>query len=276
VISLQRKETAEVRGSLDPLCRVIHRKTDVDLRPYKDKYLRRRVAVRLRATGCASLEEYVALLKREAEELESLLVCLTIHVSTFFRNPSTFLAVERKVFPVLFAAPPATAFRFCSVGCARGEEPFSLAILACEYLGARKAARRITIEAIDIDEGVLDEAREGVFRKSRLKGLDPALERKYFIGNGSRRIIPQVKAMVDFRRRDILGTPLEGEFDFVLCRNLLIYIEREAQEKLVESFTRVLRPGGFLALGRTEVLVGKARESFEVVDARERIYRKAG
>ena len=69
--------------------------------------------------------------------------------------------------------------------------------------------------------------------------------------------------------------PPQKTFDLILCRNLLIYIEREPQELIVERFHRVLRPGGYLALGRTEVLVGKMRERFEVVDARERIYRKA-
>lgn len=248
----------------------------MDLRPYKEKYLRRRVAVRLRATGCAGLEEYAALLKRDEGELGRLVVCLTIHVSTFFRNPSTFRAVETKVFPVLFASPSRRPLRFRSVGCARGEEPYSLAILLREHLGRRSGAGEVTIEAIDIDEKVLSEARGGVYRRSRLKGMDPTLEKKYFTGNGSCRLVPEIRSMVTFRRGDVLTDPPEGTFDFLLCRNLLIYIEREAQEKIVKNFSRVLRPGGFLALGRTEVLVGSARESFEVVDARERIYRKAG
>jgi chemotaxis protein methyltransferase CheR len=276
VISLQRREVREDSGSLDTLCRVVFRKAGMDLRLYKEKYLRRRVAVRLRATGCAGLEEYVALLKRDEGELERLVVCLTIHVSTFFRNPSTFRAVEKKVFPALFASSSRRPLRFRSVGCARGEEPYSLAILLREHLGGRSGAGEVTIEAIDIDEKVLSEARGGVYRRSRLKGLDPSLEKKYFTGSGSCRLVPEIRNMVTFRRGDVLTDPPEGTFDFVLCRNLLIYIEREAQEKIVKNFSSVLRPGGFLALGRTEVLVGSARESFEVVDARERVYRKAG
>jgi chemotaxis protein methyltransferase CheR len=276
VISLERQDVREGFGSLDTLCRVVLRKAGMDLRPYKEKYLRRRVAVRLRATGCAGLEEYVSLLKREEDEVERLVLCLTIHVSTFFRNPSTFQAVETKVFPVLFAASSSGPLRFRSVGCARGEEPYSLAMLVREHLGGRSGRREVRIEAIDIDEKVLSEARGGVYRRSRLKGLDPSLEKKYFTGNGSCRLVPEIRNMVTFRRGDVLTDLPEGTFDFVLCRNLLIYIEREAQEKIVENFSRVLRPGGFLALGRTEVLVGSARESFEVVDARERIYRKAG
>jgi len=248
----------------------------MDLHPYKEKFLRRRVAVRLRATGCVALEEYVAYLKRHESELDRLILCLTIHVSTFFRNPSTFQVVKEQVFPALFAVPPAGPVRFWSVGCARGEEPYSLAILISEYLGEALGEYDVRIDAIDIDEKVLEEAKAAVFRRSQLKGLDLSLEKKYFVEGGSCRLVRNIRGMVKFHRRDILTDPPEGDFDFVLCRNLLIYIEREPQEKIVEHFSRVLRPGGFLALGRTEVLVGPARESFEVVDARERIYRKAG
>jgi chemotaxis methyl-accepting protein methylase len=82
--------------------------------------------------------------------------------------------------------------------------------------------------------------------------------------------------MVRFHRRDILMEPPRGEFDFILCRNLLIYLDRAGQEAVLERFARCLRPGGFLALGKTEVFVGESREAFEVIDPRERIYRRIG
>jgi chemotaxis protein methyltransferase CheR len=275
VISLKGQDVSEIAGSLDPLHKAVYRKTGMDLHPYKEKFLRRRVAVRLRATGCKDVARYVECLESDEEELDKLLVCLTIHVSTFFRNPSTFRAFEDKVLPDLFA-PPSRPVRLWSVGCARGEEPYSLAILISEYLGEGLRRRNVSIEAIDIDEKILEEAKGGVFRKSQLKELDSSLEKRYFAGDDSCRIAPGIRKMVKFHRRDILMAPPAGEYDFILCRNLLIYIERKPQERIVEHFSRVLRPGGFLALGRTEVLVGPAREAFEVVDARERIYRKAG
>jgi chemotaxis protein methyltransferase CheR len=276
VISLKGQDVSEDAGNLDPLHRAVYRKTGMDLHPYKEKFLRRRVAVRLRATGCENVARYVAYLESDEEELDKLLLCLTIHVSSFFRNPSTFRAVEEKVFPDLFAGPPSRPVRLWSVGCARGEEPYSLAILISEYLGEDLRGRNVRIEAIDIDEKILEEAKGGGFRKSQLKELDPSLEKRYFVKNDSYRIVPGIRKMVKFHRLDILMDPPAGEYDFILCRNLLIYIERKPQEQIVEHFSRVLRPGGFLALGRTEVLVGPAREAFEVVDARERIYRKAG
>jgi chemotaxis protein methyltransferase CheR len=263
----------EIMGSL---CRIVKRRTGLDLRPYKEKFLRRRVGVRMRATGKSDLASYVRHLKSEEGELEELVLCTTIHVSTFFRNPSTFSAIGEKVLPALFAGRRRGAVRFWSVGCARGEEPYSLAILIVEHLGGPPPRRKVRIEAVDIDEGILDDARKAVFRGTQLKEVDTDLRAKYFVGNGPYRLAPEVRGMVTFGRRDILADASAVEYDFILCRNLLIYIEREVQEAVLGRLHRALRPGGFLTLGRAEGMVGPARELFEVVDLKERIYRKAG
>lgn len=260
--------------SLNPLCRLVYRKTGLDLQPYKEKYLRRRVAVRLRATSQPDLAGYLAYLQEEDGELERLILCLTIHVSTFFRNPTTFKAIREQVLPELFGRPSPRPLSFWSVGCARGEEPYSLAILASEYMGEAPDRREIRIEAIDVDASVLEEAKEGRFVESQIRDIDPALARKYFTRNGSFRLVPRIRKMVRFHRRDILMEPTEDGYDFILCRNLLIYIERAPQEAILEGFYHALRPGGYLVLGRTEALVGSARRFFEIVDAKERIYRR--
>jgi chemotaxis protein methyltransferase CheR len=261
---------------MSSLCRIVKRRAGLDLRPYKEKFLRRRLAVRLRATGKSDLASYVRCLKSEEGELEELILCITIHVSTFFRNPSTFCAIREKVLPALFAGGRAGAVRFWSVGCARGEEPYSLAILIAEHLGGPPSRKKVRIEAVDIDEGVLDDAGKAVFSGNQLKEMDAALRARYFVGNGSYRLAPEVREMVTFRRRDILEDASTVEYDFILCRNLLIYIERESQEAVLGRLHRALRPGGFLTLGRAEGMVGPVRELFEVVDLKERIYRKAG
>jgi chemotaxis protein methyltransferase CheR len=267
--------TKEVE-SMSSLCRIVYRRSGLDLRPYKEKFLRRRVDVRMRATGEKDLASYVRHLKREEGELEELVLCITIHVSTFFRNPSTFSAIGGKVLPVVFNDRNAGTVRFWSVGCARGEEPYSLAILIVEHLGGVPSKRKVRIEAVDVDEQVLDDARKAAFTGNQLKEIDASLTAKYFVKNGSYRLAPEVKEMVTFRRRDILRDASTVEYDFILCRNLLIYIEREVQEDVLGRLHRALRPGGFLALGRAEVMVGPIRERFEVVDLKERIYRKAG
>ena len=149
--------TKEVE-SMSSLCRIVYRRRGLDLRPYKEKFLRRRVDVRMRATGKSDLASYVRHLKREEGELEELVLCTTIHVSTFFRNPSTFRAIGEKVLPALFTEGRPGTVRFWSVGCARGEEPYSLAILIIEHLGGLPPRKKVRIEAVDIDERVLDDA----------------------------------------------------------------------------------------------------------------------
>ena len=175
----------EESENLSPLCRIVYQKTGLDLRPYKEKFLRRRVAVRLRATRQESLKGYLDYLRREEEELDRLVLCLTIHVSTFFRNPTTYRAIREEVLPALFPAGESRPVRFWSVGCARGEEPYSLAILVREHLGDSPRLGHVRIDAIDVDAAVLEEAKRGEFRESQLKDLDPALAGRYFVRHGS-------------------------------------------------------------------------------------------
>ncbi len=260
--------------SLNPLCQLISRKRGVDLHPYKEKFLRRRVEVRLRATGSKSVAEYVGYLGEEEQEVDRFLLAFTIHVSTFFRNPSTFQAIEREVLPVLFRVSRAGSAHLWSVGCARGEEPYSLAILVSEYGRRHPLSRKVLIEAIDVDEKVLADAKRGEYSASQVRDLDPVLLQRYFEENGDYRLVPEIREMVKFHRRDVFMAPPRSGYDLILCRNLLIYIDREPQERVIERFHEALRPGGFLALGRTEALVGPLRERFETVDPKERIYRK--
>lgn len=268
------KNLKEDVQSLQPLCRAVYRRTGLDLHPYKEKFLRRRVAVRLRATGLKDLEEYVGYLRRQEEEIERFLLSFTIHVSTFFRNPSTYEAIGREVLPRLFPSGTAEGVRVWSVGCARGEEPYSLAILISEHLGRIPSPGEVRIEASDVDEKVLVEAKRGEFSQSQLRDLDPLLVQKYFRRDGAYRLVPEIRKLVKFHRSDVFMDPLQGEYDFILCRNLLIYIERQPQEEVLERFHRSLHGGGYLVLGRTEAVVGGLRKSFEAVDHRERIYRK--
>jgi chemotaxis protein methyltransferase CheR len=256
------------------LRRLVHERTGLDLEAYKDRFIERRVAIRVRATRHQRLGDYLRYLSREHGEMERLVRCLTIHVSSFFRNASTFEAIGREVFPRVFAADATRHPRFWSVGCSRGEEPYSLAILVHEHLGADRRGWDVQIHAIDVDDRVLAEAKEGEYGWPQVADLAPSRRERYFIHGERWRLVPEIRRMVRFHRRDILMDPPGGEYDFILCRNLLIYLDRPGQEAVLERFARCLRPGGFLVLGRTEVFVGASRDAFEVVDSRERIYRR--
>jgi len=273
-VAVAGKGVAAGPGEYAVLRRLVHDRTGFDLESYKERFIQRRVAIRLRATHHEDLGDYLKYLARERGEMDRLLGCLTIHVSAFFRNASTFAAINRLVFPELFAPGATLHPRFWSVGCSRGEEPFSLAILAHEYLGEARRGWDVQIQASDIDDRVLAEAKAGEFGWPQVADLAPARRERYFIHEDRWRLVPEIRRMVRFYRGDILMDPPGGEYDFILCRNLLIYIDRPGQEAVLARFARCLRPGGFLVLGRTEVFVGPGREDFEVVDSRERIYRR--
>lgn len=257
------------------LLSVVHKRTGLELDAYKERFVERRVAIRVRASGRQGLDDYLSYLERDDTEVERLLRCLTINVSSFFRNPSTFDAIRDAVFPQLFASGVSRRLHFWSVGCARGEEPYSLAILVDQYLGATRRGWDVQIEAVDVDDRVLEDAKRGDYSWAQIAGLGADARERYFIPHAERwRVSPAIRRVVRFHRSDILMEPPRGEYDFVLCRNLLIYLDRPGQEAVLERFARCLRPGGYLVLGRTEIFVGAGRGAFEAVDPRERIYRR--
>jgi chemotaxis methyl-accepting protein methylase len=228
----------------------------------------------VRATRHERFNDYLAYLSREKGEMDRLLRCLTIHVSSFLRNPSTFEAIRREAFPQIFDPGASRHPRFWSVGCSRGEEPYSLAMLVHEYLGAAHRGWDVQIRAIDIDDRVLAEAKAAEYGWHQVADLEPARRERFFVHGDRWRLVPEIRRMVRFCRGDILMDLPDAEHDLILCRNLLIYLDRPGQEAVLERFARCLRPGGFLVLGRTEVFVGAGRDVFEVVDPRERIYRR--
>lgn len=241
---------------------------------YRQKCLRRRVAVRMRARGVSGLQEYAALLDRDPEEYERLLRVLTINVSKFFRNRETWEVIRSVVLPDLLGrGEPLVMW---SAGSAAGEEAYSLAILVREWLDARGKTgwNGYRVVGTDIDAASLEAARLAEYPEVALSETAPEIRRRWFVQGESWRLKEPIRSRVEFRRLDILASRPEFEADLILCRNLLIYLDRPAQEKVFETFVDVLRPGGYLVLGRVEMLGGRARPHFETIDARERVYRR--
>ncbi len=244
---------------------------------YKDKCIKRRIAIRIRATHCASAEQYCDYLLHHEEELDRLLKVLTIHVSQFFRNPATFEKLRREVIPSLFSlcrTQGRAELRCWSVGCAGGEEPYSLALLFKESFAREMLQTPVSILATDVDERIVDQARRGEFTEDRLVEVPAAMKERWFSGTGGKfTLAPEVAAMVEFRREDLCDPAGFAVSDLILCRNVLIYFERPQQEKIVCRFAEVLRPGGMLVLGKSETLFGDCRRRFHTVCPVERIYK---
>jgi len=251
----------------------------IDLNLYKDKCVLRRITVRQRSCGAPTLRAYLKLVSRNAVERGRLVKSLTIHVSQFFRNPSTFRAIQEFVLPSILAAKKAgggRALRLWSVGCAYGEEPYSLAVLLLE-IGARALQEySTTIYATDIDPDSLSHAKEACYRAHSLPGVPRHWRQRYFVREGDRyRVVPRVRSLVFFKRHNIVDPLPFRRIDLVTCRNVLIYMTEVMQERVLLSIHEALNPGGFLILGKVEGLTGAARDILEPVDVAERIYRKA-
>ncbi|MBI2454932.1 MAG: protein-glutamate O-methyltransferase CheR [candidate division NC10 bacterium] len=261
---LQRKLEAEAFSGLRDL---ILRAGGIDLDLYKEKCVLRRITVRQRACGAPSLRAYLRLVSSDPAERSRLVKALTIHVSQFFRNPSTFQAIQEEILPTILTRKQrggGRALRLWSVGCAHGEEPYSLAILLLET-GAR-ALRDYSCSIY---------ATEARYPEASLVQVPARWRQRYFLPDGDRYlVVPEVRRLVFFKGHNILDPLPFGRIDLLVCRNVLIYMTEVLQERVLLALSEALNPGGFLVLGKVEGLAGAARDCFEPVDVAERIYRK--
>ncbi len=275
----------ETEIALAPLLDFLVEKRGFDLTGYHRDMLVRRISRRLAATACSDLSDYLAYLHRDADELDRLIDAITISVSRFFRDSLTFELIADRILPDLVGKKAAMAhpeLRIWSAGCARGEEPYSVAILIHALLEKEGRKMDLHLFATDIDTGVLQDAREALYALSSVEDMKHRLLLKYFRPEGtSFRLIPEIRAKVHFSRYDMLdkkrGVPPEsvfGGFDLVLCRNLLIYFNPDYQVRIFEKLHHALADNGYLILGQVETLPLRLRHLFKQVFEFSPIYRK--
>ena len=255
----------------------IARERDFHCESYKEKCLRRRIAVRMRARAVHTFEAYAAVLDRDPGEWEKLLDALTINVTKLFRNWETYAALDATIVPELWALPDAS-LRVWSAGCSSGEEPYSLAALFyrhAERVRQLDRVARVRVLGTDIDRVSLDAAARGAYLAEAFADTPDEIRNRYFSPGYPASPLPPIRSLVSLERRDlILEPPPPGGQHMIVCRNVLIYFDRATQEEIFARFHAALRPGGFLVLGKVETLLGGIRNRFTAVDARERIYRK--
>jgi chemotaxis methyl-accepting protein methylase len=242
---------------------------------YRQKCLRRRVAVRMRARGATDVGHYTALLDADPAEYDHLLRTLTINVSKFFRNPETWQVISRQVLPDLLSRP---SLMLWSAGTATGEEAYTLAMMVTERLGETQLSqrRKVRIVGTDIDGPSLEVARRGVYPDLALAELPANTRARWFEPHQGWRLKAALRSRVEFERHDVLVGRPDFDADLIVCRNLLIYLDRPAQDRVVDTFVQVLKPASYLVLGRAETLAADARRLFRTIDARERVYQKIG
>jgi chemotaxis methyl-accepting protein methylase len=242
---------------------------------YKESCLLRRVEVRMRVRGVGSLTGYAGLLAKEPEEMDRLLRSLSVRVTGFFRNPDTWIRLAE----LLAAEPRGATGRLTawSMGCSTGEEAWSLAMLLDGQ--GRSGGAGIRIFASDVDAEALTIAEAGVYPAAAasmaIREVLPG-HLNGTVSQGRFEVASGLRAMLRFRREDLTApVAAAGPHDVICCRNVLIFLGREGQRRVLEAAARALRPGGLLMLGRTESLISLPQSELLPADIHHRIYRKA-
>ena len=203
---------------------------------------------------------------------------LTINVTQFFRNLSTFEAIRKTIIPGILEKKGENIqrhIRFWSAGCASGEEAYSLAILLKEALQDEEKNYSIMIYGTDVDTEILKKAKDGVYTWMQLEGLPKRYLDKYFFQVGDKFALdPGIKKMVYFKISDLLKDEGFSRLDLILCRNILIYFSLDIQEKILTRFHRSLNTNGYLILGKVESLIGSTRKHYIPINLSERIFIK--
>jgi chemotaxis protein methyltransferase CheR len=235
---------------------LLRERTGIELGDSKRPMCQTRLLRRLRVLGLSDYAEYVALLDdpNSTEHVE-LVNALTTNVTAFFREQHHFDMLARDVLPRL--AGPHNRIRIWSAGCSTGEEPWSLAMIVRETLGAC-VGMDVKILATDIDTQVLAHARAGVYGEDQVAPISPARRKRFFArGSGANeglwRVADELRSLVTFNQLNLFSDwPMRGKFDVISCRNVIIYFDVPNKTKLVRGFQDKLLPGGHLLLGHSE------------------------
>jgi len=270
---MTRKETTDPEFS--NLIQHIQERRGIDFRGYKRTSLERRIRRRMEEVGCDDFTEYHAFLEAHPQEFIDLLNTVLINVTSFFRDTEAWEILKRDVVPRILARKgDRSQIRIWSVGCASGEEPYSLAMLFAEAMGSADFCRRVKIYATDLDEAALNIARHAVYAPRDVETVPGALLDKYFERTNNHYVFQrELRKCVIFGRHNIVHDAPISRIDLLICRNLLIYLESDTQNIVLPRLHYALVNEGFLFLGKAETQLARSK-MFEPVDLKSRIFAK--
>jgi two-component system CheB/CheR fusion protein len=265
---------AEPLPPLSNVIDIIYKTMRVDFSGYKTNTLQRRTSRRMVLHKLDDIEDYIKLLRASPAEVRALFEDVLINVTSFFRNPEAFESLKQRVFPKLVENRDHDPVRIWVLGCATGEEAYSLAIAFSEFAEANDPAVTLQIFATDLNGAGIDKARAGLYSKSITQDVSPERLRRYFTEvDGSFQVKKPIRDSCVFAVHNSLADPPFSHVDLVSCRNLLIYLDGNTQQRMIPTLHYSLEPGGFLWLGNSET-IGSYREYFESVDGHHKIYAK--
>ncbi|MBV5335251.1 MAG: hypothetical protein JZU49_05540, partial [Sulfuricurvum sp.] len=272
-IELDSKNT----NSIDKIIILIREQTGHDFSMYKKTTLLRRIERRKGIHKIVKIQNYVRYMQENPIETEILFKELLIGVTSFFRDPEVWKVLAEKVLPeMLEKLPNNYTLRAWVTGCSTGEEAYSLAIVFKETMAKSKNRRKLSLQifATDLDTAAIEKARKGVFPPNIAADVSPERIAQFFIGDTEGyRVNASIREMVVFAPQNFIKDPPFTKLDILTCRNVLIYMEAELQNKLMALFNYSLKPGGIMILGSAETL-GNGNEGFEVLDSKLKIFKR--
>jgi two-component system CheB/CheR fusion protein len=247
----------------------------VDFSNYKENTIIRRLEKRISINRFDKIDDYVRFLADNQREIQMLFNELLIGVTRFFRDEDSYGKLSEEVLPNLFKQNNHNeTLRVWVAGCSTGEEAYSIAIMIKEYMNKNSLHREVKIFATDIDSNSLEYAGAGQYPDSIVSDITPDVINRYFTRKGERyQVNESIRSMVIFARHNLLQDPPFSKIDLISCRNLLIYLNNNVQQKVLALFYLSLLPQGFLFLGSSESL-GNMAEGFTIIDNKARLYRQ--
>lgn len=250
-IDLSPQEFLSIRNLLHDIC-------GIHMPEGKDGLVKARLMKRLKFLQLNSFQEYIDYVKQGArgDELMIMVDELTTNKTDFFREPAHFEFLDRHILPTL---QKAKKMRLWSAACSTGEEPYTLAMQILDSV-QNVDQMDVRILATDISSTVLSHARDGVYEQTRLEGISDAQKKVYFtpLRDGTPvayRIQDRIRPFITFAQLNLMSKwPMQGPFDVIFCRNVMIYFDKDTREKLVNRFYELLQPGGHLFVGHSESL----------------------
>lgn len=249
---------------------------DLQWRRFKRGGINRKVERRVGDLGLPAFEDYLFRIKKDPEERSCLSQILTVTITRFFRDKRAFDILENSIIPWVVDHKGAGDFRIWSIGCANGEEPYSLSMLWKERFENKFPQIRLTLLATDINENLLERAREGRYKKSSLKEVPEEILRRFFrIDNGVYILDQTVRESVAFRKHDIIHEEPFSGMDILFCRNLAFtYFSKECQKDVLKKLAASLKENGYLIIGKEEFLPLTYPTLFVPTFPAERIFQK--
>jgi chemotaxis protein methyltransferase CheR len=257
-------------GDFRAIVQMIGDRTGIVLTDAKRQMVYSRLARRLRALAIPRFADYLAMVQEDEAELVNFVNALTTNLTAFFREKHHFNFLQSTLLPELMRRHERDRrLRIWSAGCSTGEEPYSIAMVVRESVPLDRGWD-VKILATDLDSNVVAHAKRGVYNAERVTGIEPQrLKRWFYQGqgqqSGSVRVRPELQELITFKQLNLMQSwPFKGPFDFIFCRNVVIYFSKDTQRQLVERYASVMVPDAHLFLGHSESLF-KVTDRFKLL-----------